>query len=143
VVRGRCLSHGRGTTFWPVAEIARAAAGIVDSDTPETGGAKIAALVGDEAVAERLTSVLGLSTAEFPVEEAFWGVRKFFETLCAEHPVVAVIEDIHWAETTLLDLIEHVLSAAEAPILIICSARPEFFELRPGWDTLSGSIALL
>jgi class 3 adenylate cyclase/tetratricopeptide (TPR) repeat protein len=143
IVRGRCLAHGRGTTFWPIAEIAHKAAGILDDDTPEVARSKIAALVGDEGVAERLAALIGLSNAQFPVEESFWGVRKFFEILCAKCPLVAVIEDVHWAETTLLDLLEHLLATVEAPFLIVCSARPEFFELRPGWEDLPGATALV
>jgi class 3 adenylate cyclase len=143
IVRGRCLAHGRGTTFWPIAEIAHKAAGILDDDTPEVARSKIGALVGDEGVAERLAALVGLSNAQFPVEESFWGVRKFFEILCAKCPLVAVIEDVHWAETTLLDLLEHLLATVEAPFLILCSARPEFFELRPGWEDLDGATALL
>jgi len=142
VLRGRCLSHGRGVTFWPIVEIAREAAGILDDDAPRAARAKISALVGDEAVADRLASVVGLSTVEFPVEEAFWGVRKFLEALSAARPLVVVVDDVHWAETTLLDLIEHVLTSAETPILIVCSARPEFFDIRPDWDSLARSVAL-
>src|SRR5207247_27431 len=119
VVRGRCLAHGRGTTFWPIAEIAHKAAGIVDDDAPEVARGKITALVGDDAVAERLAALIGLSNAQFPVEESFWGVRKFFEILCAKCPLVTVIEDVHWAETTLLDLLEHVLTTAEAPLFMV------------------------
>jgi class 3 adenylate cyclase/tetratricopeptide (TPR) repeat protein len=143
VSRGRCLSHGRGVTYWPIVEIAREAAGILDDDAPEVAQKKIYSLVGDRNVADRLASVIGLSAAQFPVEEAFWGVRKFLESLCEPCPLVAVIEDVHWAETTLLDLIEHVLSAAETPMLLICTARPEFFEIRPQWDTLDDSVAVL
>ena len=143
VMRGRCLSHGRGVTFWPIVEIAREAAGILDDDPPELARKKISSLVGDAEVAERLAAVIGLSSAQFPVEESFWGVRKFLESLCEPCPLVAVIEDVHWAEATLLDLIEHVLSTAETPMLLVCSARPEFFELRPEWETLDSSVSFL
>jgi class 3 adenylate cyclase/tetratricopeptide (TPR) repeat protein len=143
VARGRCLSHGRGVTFWPIVEIARQTAGILDDDAPELARAKIAELVGDQDVAERLASMIGLSTAQFPVEEGFWGVRKFLESLCEPCPLVVLIEDVHWAEATMLDLLEHVLSTAEAPLLLVCSARPEFFEIRPDWETLDGSVSLL
>jgi class 3 adenylate cyclase/tetratricopeptide (TPR) repeat protein len=143
VARGRCLSHGRGVTFWPIVEIAREAAGIVDDDAPELARAKISDLVGDQEVAERLASLIGLSATQFPVEEGFWGVRKFLESLCEPCPLVVVIEDVHWAETTLLDLLEHVLSATEAPLLLICTARPEFFDIRPQWEGLEGSVAFL
>ena len=143
VMRGRCLSHGRGVTFWPIVEIAREAAGILDDDPPELARTKIYSLVGNEEVAERLASVIGLSSAQFPVEEGFWGVRKFLESLCEPCPLVAVIEDVHWAETTLLDLIERILSTAETPMLLICSARPEFFEIRPEWEALDSSVSFL
>ena len=68
VMRGRCLSHGRGVTFWPIIEIAREAAGILDDDPPELARTKIYSLVGDREVADRLASVIGLSKAPFPVE---------------------------------------------------------------------------
>ena len=143
VVRGRCLSHGRGITFWPIVEMVRGAAGILDDDSPQVARAKISVLVDDAGVVERLCSAVGLSTVQFPVEETFWGVRKFLEALSSSRPLVVVFEDIHWAETTLLDLIEHVQDSAETPILIVCLARPEFFDLRPGWDALDCSISML
>jgi class 3 adenylate cyclase/tetratricopeptide (TPR) repeat protein len=143
VARGRCLAHGRGVTYWPIIEIAREAAGILDDDAPELARKKIYSLVGDQDVAERLASVIGLSSTQFPVEEGFWGVRKFLESLCEPCPLVVVIEDVHWAETTMLDLLEHVLATAETRNLLICSARPEFFEIRPEWEGLDGSVSFL
>ena len=110
---------------------------------PELARKKIYSLVGDQEVAERLASVIGLSSTQFPVEEGFWGVRKFLESLCEPCPLVVVIEDVHWAETTMLDLLEHVLSTAETRMLLICSARPEFFEIRPEWEGLDGSVSFL
>ena len=144
VVRGRCLSHGRGVTFWPVVEIVRHAAGILEDDLPEVARAKITALAGDDAVAERVAAAVGLSTDEFPVEEAFWGVRKLFEAMAGPGPLVVVVEDVHWAETTLLDLLEHVLRSAGRPILLVCLARHELLDLRPDWEALprSTSVAL-
>ncbi|HET6657365.1 MAG TPA: adenylate/guanylate cyclase domain-containing protein [Gaiellaceae bacterium] len=139
IARGRCLSHGRGITFWPVLEIVRKAAGILEEDPPEMARAKIAALAQDDAVARRLAAAVGLSGEEFPVEETFWGVRKLFETMAAVRPLVVVIEDIHWAESTLLDLIEHVLNSAERPIVLVCLARHELLDIRPAWGDLQGS----
>jgi hypothetical protein len=123
VARGRCLSHGRGITFWPVVEMVRKAAGILEEDPPDVARGKIAELARDDAVARRVAAAVGLSAEEFPVEETFWGVRKLLETMAAARPLVVVVEDIHWAETTLLDLIEHVLSSAERPIVLVCLAR--------------------
>ena len=139
VVRGRCLSHGRGITFWPVVEIVRKAAGILEEDPPEVARGKIAELAQDEAVARRVAAAVGLSSEEFPVEETFWGVRKLLETMAAARPLVVVFEDIHWAESTMLDLIEHVLASSERSIVLVCLARHELLDIRPAWEKLAGS----
>ncbi|HKO75485.1 MAG TPA: adenylate/guanylate cyclase domain-containing protein [Gaiellaceae bacterium] len=139
VVRGRCLSHGRGITFWPIIEIVRKAAGILEEDSPEVAREKIAELAQDQAVARRVAAAVGLSGEEFPVEETFWGVRKLFETMAAARPLVVVVEDIHWAESTLLDLIEHVLASSERPIVLVCLARHELLDIRPAWESLPDS----
>src|SRR5206468_344453 len=106
VVRGRCLAYGEGITFWPVREIVRDAAGITDTDPPEGAGQKIAALLGQHPegalIAERVMEVLGFAEPAARVEETFWAVRKLLEAVAAERPVVVVIDDIHWAEPTLL-----------------------------------------
>jgi class 3 adenylate cyclase/tetratricopeptide (TPR) repeat protein len=142
VVRGRCLSHGRGITFWPVIEIVRSAAGILEEDPPEMARAKIESLAKDEAVARRVAAAVGLSGDEFPVEETFWGVRKLLETMAAVRPLVVVFEDIHWAESTMLDLIEHVLGSSERPILLVCLARHELLDIRPTWEGLTRSVVV-
>ena len=134
VVRGRCLAYGRGITFWPLVEIVRSAAEIDDDDPPERARAKLRGLVGDEDVAERLASVTGLGDAAFPLTETFWAVQRLVEMLSDRGPLVVVIDDIHSAEATLLDLIEH-LSAAElvVPALIVCAARHDLLEERETW----------
>jgi class 3 adenylate cyclase/tetratricopeptide (TPR) repeat protein len=139
VVRGRCLSHGRGITFWPIVEVVRKAAGILEEDPPGVARQKIASLAPDDAVARRVAAAVGLSHEEFPVEETFWGVRKLLETMAVEKPLVVVFEDIHWAESTMLDLIEHLLGAAERPILLQCLARHELLDVRPAWEELPSS----
>jgi class 3 adenylate cyclase/tetratricopeptide (TPR) repeat protein len=139
VVRGRCLSHGRGITFWPVIEIVRKAAGILEEDPPDLARAKIGDLARDGAVARRVAAAVGLSGEEFPVEETFWGVRKLLETMATARPLVVVVEDIHWAESTMLDLIEHVLGSSERAIVLVCLARHELLDIRPAWENLQGS----
>ena len=131
VVRGRCLAYGRGITFWPVAEIVRSAAEIDDDDPPERAQAKLRGLVGDEDVAQRLASVTGLSDSSFPLAETFWAVQRLVEMLSDRGPLVVVVDDIHWAEPTLLDLIEH-LSEADlvVPVLVLCAARHDLLEER-------------
>jgi tetratricopeptide (TPR) repeat protein len=142
VARGRCLSHGRGITFWPVVEIVRKAAGILEEDSPAVAREKIADLAQDDAVARRVAAAVGLSGEEFPVEETFWGVRKLLETMAAVRPLVVVFEDIHWAESTMLDLIEHVLGSSERPMVLVCLARHELLDIRPAWEKLPGSRAV-
>jgi class 3 adenylate cyclase/tetratricopeptide (TPR) repeat protein len=139
VARGRCLSHGRGITFWPVVEIVRKATGILEEDSPAVAQEKIADLAKDDAVARRVAAAVGLSAEEFPVEETFWGVRKLLETMASVRPLVVVFEDIHWAESTMLDLIEYVLGSSERPMVLVCLARHELLDIRPAWEKLPGS----
>jgi class 3 adenylate cyclase/tetratricopeptide (TPR) repeat protein len=134
IVRGRCLPYGRGITFWPLVEIVRAAAGIEDDDPPERARAKLLGLVGDRTVADRIASVTGLSGEPFPLAEIFWGVRRLVESLAEQRPLVLVVDDIHWAEATLLDLLQH-LSGADlgVPAVVVCTARHELLEEHPAW----------
>ena len=90
---------------------------------------------------ERLAEFLGLAGATASPEETHWAIRKLFETLAAERPLVALFEDIHWAEPGLLDLIEHVAEwTRDAPILLVCPARPELPDVRPGWGGQAAAI---
>lgn len=141
VLRGRCLPYGRGITFWPLVEALHEAASIDDHDTPELARGKISnAAAGDEEITARVAAAVGLSADQFPVSELMWGARRLFETLARERPLVLVFEDVHWAETTFLDLVEHVAeSSRTAPILIVCLARHELLEIREGWGTAAGS----
>jgi class 3 adenylate cyclase/tetratricopeptide (TPR) repeat protein len=137
-LRGRCLPYGEGITFWPVVEILRDAAGIDDGDLPEMARSKLAELVAGEEnaplIAERATQLIGLAQGAAGVEEMFWAVRKLVETVAHRRPLVVLFEDIHWAEPTLLELIEHLADwSREAPILLLCTARPELLESRPSW----------
>jgi predicted ATPase len=109
VLQGRCLSYGEGITFWALEEILRSLpqrpVGVPD---PEQAAS---------------------------IEETFFAYRKLFEALAQERPLAVVLEDIHWAEPTLLDLVEHVVEwTREAPLQIVCLARPELLDDRPGWS---------
>jgi hypothetical protein len=132
VVSGRCLPYGRGHTYWPLVEIFRKVAAIADDDSPDEAVAKVASVVGGQDVADRVASAIGLTQTQYVPEELFWGARKALETLAAETPLVVVFEDIHWAEVTLVDLIQHLLGAVkDVPLLILCAARHDFLEQRP------------
>ena len=99
--------------------------GLAPGDSPEEARASLNQLADhDEEVVERVASVLGLSSAQFPVDETFWAARKLLEAMADRQPVVVVFEDIHWAELTFLDLIEHLLRSGEGPMLVVCLARP-------------------
>jgi DNA-binding SARP family transcriptional activator/class 3 adenylate cyclase len=139
VLRGRCLDYGEGITYWPVAEVVRQAAHAEAADTPAEVAARLAVVLAGEERAEpisaRLAAVVGLvQPATAPTDELAWAVRKLLETLARRRPLVVVLDDLQWAEPTLLDLIEHTADwARDAPILLVCIARPELLEVRPGW----------
>jgi hypothetical protein len=140
VLRGRCLSYGEGITYWPVAEIVRQAAG---SPTPTRRPGPWPSCAGWSTPApaprrrphrRRIAQLIGLEATAGPAEEAAWAFRRLLELLAARNPLVVVLDDLHWAEPGLLDLVEHVADYGRgAPILLVTMARPEFLEQRPGW----------
>jgi len=130
VLNGRCLSYGEGITFWPVAEIVRAAAAIHDDDSAEEARAKVGRLV-DEQAASRIAALIGLGGSVAP-EDVAWALRRLVGALATERPLVLAVEDLHWAEPTLLDLLAG-LSELEAPVLLLATARPDLLEARPDW----------
>ncbi len=141
VLRGHCLSYGEGITFWPLAEIARAAAGITEEDTAATARSRLDELLtradtsDAAAVAERVAWAIGLDAPAAGADEIAWAARKLFEWLAADDPLVVVFEDVHWAEPTLLDLIDAVTDLSRgAALLVICTARPDLIDARPGWS---------
>jgi class 3 adenylate cyclase/tetratricopeptide (TPR) repeat protein len=138
VMRGRCLPYGDGITYWPIGEIVRTASGATEEDDPATIRSRIVeGLAGDanaDRVADLLVSILGLSIANAPQEERFWAVRRFLEGQAREQPLICIVDDIHWAEQALLDLLENIADwSRDAPILLLCPARPELLEARPTW----------
>jgi len=144
VLRGRCLAYGEGITFWPLRLMVSAAADIRDDDSPEAAQERILKFVGESDVAARLASAAGLSPAQFPLHEVYWAARKFLEKLAADDPVVALIDDIHWAEPAFLDLLEHILdTSVGAPVLLLTTARHDLLEERPQWGDRESSIRLV
>jgi class 3 adenylate cyclase len=149
VLYGQCSADAEGSSFWPLAEIVRRAAEIKTADSPEQAEAKLEDVLGvpDAAeVTDRLGRLIGLSPAPVTAEDAVWAVRRFLEVLADRHPLVVVVDDLHWAKPALLDLLEQVVALArEAPILLVAVARPELLEQRPGWSggRLNASTMLL
>jgi class 3 adenylate cyclase/tetratricopeptide (TPR) repeat protein len=137
VLRGRCLSYGEGITYFPLVQVVQEAAGVERTDDLATALGKLATLAEGSEDRDRIVSlVAGLLSWSEPVvaDEAYWGVRKLFEHLAAERPLVVVFDDIHWAEPAFLELIEHLADwTRDAPLLLLCVARPELLELRQDW----------
>jgi predicted ATPase/class 3 adenylate cyclase len=138
VIRGHCLSYGSGITFWPLVEVVREAAGITEGDNLAEARAKLLETVaGNPDVAERVGSAVGLSERQFPLHEIYWGARKLVETLARDRPLVLVLEDLHWAEPVLFDLIEAVAaSVSDAPVLVVATGRPDLLEKREALASL-------
>jgi class 3 adenylate cyclase/tetratricopeptide (TPR) repeat protein len=129
LLHGRCLPYGEGITFWPVGEAVRSAAGIGEDDPADRARAKVAELAGGDAeVAERVASAIGLVPTVFAMEEMFLGVRGLFEILASDRPLVVVLDDLHWAEQALLDLVDDVVDRVRRPCLVVGTARPEVLD---------------
>jgi class 3 adenylate cyclase/tetratricopeptide (TPR) repeat protein len=119
VVSGRCLPYGEGITYSPVVEVLK----------------QLDARPSDEAAAAAIRSLLREAEATTSADEIAWAFRKTLEQAATEQPLVVVVDDLHWGEETLLDLIEHVaLLSSSAPILLVCLARPELLDRRPDWS---------
>jgi class 3 adenylate cyclase/tetratricopeptide (TPR) repeat protein len=137
VLRGRCLPYGEGVTYWSIAEMVKASAGISDDDPLERAYEKLRDTCEDEAVADLLGLAVGVLEAvegERSQQEIAWAVRSWAEQLAGAQPLVLVFEDVHWGEEPLLELIEHLAAwVRTAPLLLLCLARPELLDVRPAW----------
>ena len=130
VLQGRCLPYGEGITYWPLAEAIRGRYGEEPIPTIE------AAVGGDEAklVGGLIASAVGLEGSAGQSDQTSWAVRRLFESEAGRQPLVAVFDDLQWAEPTFLDLVEQLADwSRDATILLVCLARPEFLDERPGW----------
>ena len=125
IVVGRCLAYGEGITYWPLGEIVNQ---VAEGDPRD----RVSAIVGGEdgdRVGDLLSSAIAGGSSGGSPEEISWAARRLFEALAEERPLIVVIDDIHWAEPPLLDLVEYVASfAAGVPLVLLCTARPELFE---------------
>jgi class 3 adenylate cyclase/tetratricopeptide (TPR) repeat protein len=136
VLSGRCLPYGEGVTYWPLAEMVKASAGISDDDPLDEAYGKLRECCEDEAVADLLGLAVGVLEAvegERAQQEIAWAAREWSEQLAQAQPLVLVFEDVHWGEEPLLELIEHLAAVKGAPILLLCIARPELIDVRPTW----------
>jgi class 3 adenylate cyclase len=143
--QGRCLPYGEGVALWALGEIVKAQAGILDTDPADAATSRltqaVADLIGDEReaawVLEHLGVLIGVGGGELGGDrraEAFAAWRRFVEALAEQGPAVLVFEDLHWADALLLDFLDHLVDwAADVPLLIVATARPELLSRRPGW----------
>jgi DNA-binding SARP family transcriptional activator len=133
VLTGRCLPYGEGITFWPLREVIRQASG--GHDSPH----QIEALLHGQPDAGEVAARLGLALGpgnqgRLDAAEIFWAARRLLETLAQSRPLVVVFEDLHWAESTFLDLVESLaVQHGRSPVVLVCVARPELLEQRPAW----------
>jgi class 3 adenylate cyclase/tetratricopeptide (TPR) repeat protein len=152
--RGRCLPYGDGVTYWALGEMVKQQASILESDDSGTVEGKltraIADLVpdrGDAAWLEgHVRTLLALEPAARGAsrEEAFAAWRRLFEALAESGPLVLVFEDLHWADTGLLDFIDHLADWSTGhPIVLLCTARPELHERRPAWGARTNAATIL
>ena len=143
---GRCLPYGEGITYWPVTEIVKSAAGSCRATTaPRSSRSSTAFIDGlptddpDElrTIAAALSNVIGIpmtprgtyTAGEIAQGELHWGLRRTAQLLAAREPTVFVFEDLHWAEPTLIELLEYLaVSHDGTPLLAIWTARPEFLD---------------
>ena len=137
VVVGTCLSYGTGITFRPLADIIHQLTG----GELESGIARL--LEGEdeaESITRRVLGAIGTPDESTPAVETFWAVRRLLEAAAREQPLVAIVDDIQWAEPMLLDLLESVVAfSSGSPIALVCLARPELLESRPSWAALQPS----
>jgi class 3 adenylate cyclase/tetratricopeptide (TPR) repeat protein len=140
--RGRSLSYGDGVSLWALGEIAKAELGVLESDTRDETEAKLvsglAELTEDERertwLARHLAPLLGLPAEQDDRTARFGAWRRWIELLADRRPTVLVFEDIQWADDELLDFVDELADwATDLPLLVVCTARPELFERRPGW----------
>jgi len=115
VVGGRCLPYGEGITYWPVVEVLK----------------QLGTLPSDPAAAASIRALLGERDESAGAEEIAWAFRKLLEE---QAPLVVLFDDIQWGEESFLDLVEAAaLLTRDAPLLLLCMARPELIERRPSW----------
>ena len=135
VLHVRCPSYGEGITDWPLGEAIRQASGIGGEEPPARARARIEALLAGEpdavAAGEFLAVAAGVSEGAATPEEIAWASRALLHAVAAEVPVVLIVDDLQWAEPTLLRLLD-TLAAVEAPVMLLCLARPELLE-QPAW----------
>ncbi|MGA9372896.1 MAG: adenylate/guanylate cyclase domain-containing protein, partial [Solirubrobacterales bacterium] len=152
--RGQCPPYGAGIAYWALAEVLNDEFEIRDTDAPHaaweklrSGVTELMSELGDEAAGERNAALLAIPLGLEPPEELqhsepdpqrmrealFSAARAVVEAIAQRRPLVLAIDDIHWADEGMLDLIDHLTRWVRAPLLLVCLTRDELLERRPGW----------
>jgi len=151
VLRGRSLPYGERTAYWVFAQIVRDACKVFASDAASTARAKVGDRIDDllsDGRAARVASHLSIMSrlTEDTVEdreELFESARVFVEALAREQPTLLVLEDLHWADKGLLQLVASLaVRLADAPVLMLALARDELLEDEPSWVRLPRNLTL-
>ena len=144
---GNCLPYGEGITYFPVVQIMRDAAGVLFGDPIDVVSAKLDVFLDRlplddldqlRTIASTLSNLLGApttprgsyATTDISQAELHWSIRRIFELLASQRPLLIVLEDLHWAEPTLIELVES-LGDLDGPVLVLASARPEVGDTQP------------
>src|SRR5262249_15011833 len=128
---GRCLSYGHGITYWPLAEVLREHFDLLEDEGADVALERLGRF-------RYLGLTLGLDVAEdlHPLaarERLHDSWADFLQELAGELPTLVLIEDVHWAEDDLLDLLDSLVTQVDGPLLVLATARPELLERRPAW----------
>jgi class 3 adenylate cyclase/tetratricopeptide (TPR) repeat protein len=139
VLRGHCPAFGDSVTLWPMVEVVRQAAGIAPGDSAEQARARLGDLLGDEdqdkLITQQIAELLGLGQETGLPKDTFWALQRLLETLARRRPLVLVIDDLQWADSILLDAVEHIADYTDAPLVLLSMARPdELFARRAQWS---------
>ncbi|MDE2449515.1 MAG: AAA family ATPase, partial [Gammaproteobacteria bacterium] len=161
VMFGRCLPYGRGITYWPLIEMLEADMAISLADDHDLALAKLDRRLGEvlsadtqvPALRARLSVMLGFETAEVVMpdtpaarveKEIGWAVRRYMTAVAQAAPLILVIDDVQWAEPPVLGVVEDLVERlSDAPMVVVCVARPEFVETHPGWSAGKANAATL
>ncbi len=143
--QGRCLPYGEGITFWALAEIVKAHAGVLETDSTSQVESKLSEAVADgpdgDWMVSRLRALVGLEAPPATRDENFAAWLRFLEQLALAEPLVLVFEDLHWADDGLLAFIEHLATHVDSvPLMAIGTARPELFERHPAFAAGSSNL---
>jgi len=156
VLTGRCLAYGEGNTYWPLREIIWGFGDLTLADTATEAARKLkeqlssfaqSTLPDPDGVGFALAATAGIRLPDNPIaklspesagEELALAWPAFTTALAQDRPTVLVIEDVHWADPQLLDMVERLVVRSTGALLVVTTARPEFFDHMAGWSARTG-----